>query len=191
MTKTYDITQKSELNTYLTPEFIYKPIMTFENIERFDFDVCCSEPNIPAFYHITIYGGYYYKNSNQLQDRDCGLKTKWLYTCWMNPPFNEADKWVKKAYKESQGGAQVWAILPLRPETVYFRDYIFNNPDCFWVSLTKNKNLGFLHPETKQFMGQFAKPLCLVYFGKGAKEKAIRWASENPIPGVVHFKLGG
>jgi len=185
MVKTYDITQKSERNDYQTPEFIYKPILGFEKIRYFDIDLCCDEENIPAKKHYKKYIG-------------CSLKRPWFVSGdeinFFNPPFNIAYKFIKKAVKEVKeksicGG--IYSILPLRPETVYFRDYIFNNPDCFWVSLTKNKNLGFIHPETKQFMGQFATPLCLVYFGKDAKEKAIQWAYENPIPGVVHFKFGG
>lgn len=178
MTKVYENTQKSERNDYQTPEFIYKPILRFEEVREFDLDVCCSVQNIPARRYIT----------DGILD---GLSIAWCDLNWMNPEFVKADKWIKKAYEESLKGRNTYAILPARIETVYFAKYIKNNPNCFWVSLTKNKNLGFIHPETKQFMGQYKNPLCIVYFGSNAKERAIRWHKEQPIPGSVHYFIGG
>ena len=176
---------------YLTPESIYRPILRFIGVESFWIDVCCSDYNIPSFLYITsrcFYHvdreGYVYPQFNESGPVD-GSTYDWHGHCWMNPPYDQLGKWIKKAYEESQNSAEVWCIFPNRTETAYFHKYILNNPNCFRVILQKNKDLGFLHPETKEFMGQYKNPLCICYFGKNAKEYAKRWSVEQPIKGCV------
>ena len=176
MTK-YNFTSKS--NDYHTPPEIYKPILDFIGQDKFCLDVCCSAKNIPAKIHIVA--GY-----------DNGLKIDWNHrVCWMNPPYNQCDKWVAKAYHETQKGwGEVWGIIPNRTETKYFHKYILGNPDSFRILL--KKEWSFIHPETGDYCRDkegkkavYKNPLCIVYFGKRAKEYAY-YLKEKPIlNGVV------
>ena len=45
------------------------------------------------------------------------------YICWMNPPFKQVGKWVKKAYNESQKGATVVCLVASRTNTNWWHDY--------------------------------------------------------------------
>ena len=48
------------------------------------------------------------------------------FVFWMNPPYGwEISKWVKKAYEEAQKGAKVICLIPYRPDTRYWFDYIW------------------------------------------------------------------
>jgi phage N-6-adenine-methyltransferase len=55
-----------------------------------------------------------------------GLKQTWSGACWMNPPYGrEIYQWIKKASDESHKGATVVALLPVRTDTKWFHDYIY------------------------------------------------------------------
>jgi phage N-6-adenine-methyltransferase len=56
-----------------------------------------------------------------------GLKQDWSKdVCWMNPPYGrEQIKWIKKAYQESLKGATVVCLIPARPDTIIWHEYIF------------------------------------------------------------------
>jgi phage N-6-adenine-methyltransferase len=60
-----------------------------------------------------------------------GLKQPWEGRCWMNPPYgrNHTNKWVEKAFNESRKGCLVVALLPVRTDTRWFHDFIYNKPD--------------------------------------------------------------
>lgn len=40
--------------------------------------------------------------------------------CWMNPPYSDIEPWTKKALAESQDGALVVALLPVRTDLLWF-----------------------------------------------------------------------
>ncbi len=76
----------------------------------FNLDVCATKKNAkcPKYYN----------------RRDNSLTKLWRYgICWMNPPYNECAKWVKKAYEESQKGATVVCLLPSKTDTAWWHDY--------------------------------------------------------------------
>jgi phage N-6-adenine-methyltransferase len=56
-----------------------------------------------------------------------GLKQDWSKDiCWMNPPYGRHQiKWIQKAYKESLKGATVVCLIPARPDTIVWHEYIF------------------------------------------------------------------
>lgn len=60
-------------------------------------------------------------------EEDDGLSQDWSKdVCWMNPPYGrEIKHWIKKAYEESLKGAVVVALIPYRPDTKYWFDYIW------------------------------------------------------------------
>jgi len=151
-------------NRYLTPPILIEnglkllsQIKGVATIDKFDLDVCCSNHNVPAKEYFTF------------PEHD-GLKETWKEYNWCNPPFNECDKWVKKAYSESLEGKTTVMLIPARTETKYFHEYILypetKNVEVVWL----RKGYRFLNAETKEEMGIFKNALCFVIF-KGVKQK--------------------
>lgn len=134
---------------YLSPPELVNIALEDFNIDYFDCDVCCSQENIPAL--------HYYKNGEIN-----GLSEYWYKVNWCNPPYNECEKWVEKAYDEQQIGKTTVMLIPVRTETKYWHDYILFNPNIKikWL----RKGYQFLNPETKESMGVFKNALALVYF---------------------------
>lgn len=178
----------SQRHDYMTPlPELINPLLKFINISYFTTDVCCSKTNIPASIH-------YFDGITD------GLKEIWKGICWLNPPYKTMVDWIKQAYFCACEGksCEVWAIVPARTETVFWKKYISENPDCFVVFL--KKELCFIDPATNDYVkilvkkkikgvetevwvkGKYKNPLAIVYFGKNAEEYAKRWNQEQPLP---------
>lgn len=100
---------ESKRQDWETPDEIFKPL---DDEFQFLLDVCATSENkkCPLFFN---------------KERD-GLTQDWsIFTgaCWMNPPFGEQGKWVRKAYQESRKGAIVVCLLPSRTNTNWWHDY--------------------------------------------------------------------
>lgn len=155
---------ESNSGDYLTPETIYAPLLKEIGRNEFDCDVCCSADNIPAIARFKLDGFYIY--GNKVGEVD-GLRGGWSPINWLNPPFKECAKWVKKASQEQLKGNTTYAILPVRTETAYWAKYILdekggtNRPDVEVRFL--RKGLKFLAPDGKE-MDVFKNPLAIVIF---------------------------
>lgn len=59
---------------------------------------------------------------------DDGLRQPWApHRVFMNPPYGtkgQINRWVRKAYEESQRGALVVGLLPARTDTTWWQDHI-------------------------------------------------------------------
>lgn len=175
----------SARNDWCTPPFITDAILKLMECGMFNMDVCCTKPNIPAYFHLTENGC--------LEHPLCcydSLNTDWSGMCFMNPPYADLiKKFVKKAYDEvekSNGFTSVWAILPSRTENGYYHDLIFNNPNCFFVLL--RGGIGMINPDTKEQTPASNKYI-LVYFTKQAEMWYNRWNELKPLKGKA--VLGG
>ena len=147
----YNFEQKR--NDYETPPELVKLALDWIGAEKFDLDTCCSRNNIPAKKYFI----------NGFAD---GLTWDWEKLNWCNPPYNECEKWVKKAYHEQQKGNYTVMLIPVRTETKYWQDYIINN---YRICLDSDvqflrKGWGFIDPETKENLGVFKNALALVFF---------------------------
>lgn len=143
---------------YKTPPDIYEKILQYAGIEEFDLDVCCSEHNIPAKKH----------NDSFFVD---GLQTEWRGKCFLNPPFNQAIKWVKKAVESvyNYSDTEVYAVLPAdRFETKFYQENIVLNHHCIFGFLPGKQ--GFIIP------GQENEPI------KPSQKIAIVIFTRKPIP---------
>jgi hypothetical protein len=185
---------------YMTPPEIYNSVLNLIGVSEFDIDVCTTEFNIPAVVHFTdngVYfmGDFFLKEKCKIDESD-GLSNIWYGYCWLNPPFEEVNKWVEKAvFEVKEHFAEVWGIIPCRTETKFFQNYIIKNPNAFHVPL--RKGVCFIDPVTKEpckrmveknkkINGEVVKikveenspyknPLCIVYFGNNAVEWARQW----------------
>lgn len=177
----YNFEQKR--NDYMTPPKLVTDLLNEIGRKEFDCDVCCSTNNIPATVH--FYNG--------VTD---GLKQyNWQKLNWMNPPFDECPKWIKKAYAEQQKGNTTYMLIPVRTETSYWHDCILDNPHCEIRYL--RKGLSFIDPETmrpvqmevkdkktglKRFVdGVYKNALAIVIFrGVEAAEKQLNCLCRQP-----------
>ncbi|GIN38409.1 phage N-6-adenine-methyltransferase [Heyndrickxia oleronia] len=96
-----------------------------------------------------------------------GLKQDWSKDiCWMNPPYGrEQIKWIKKAYQESLKGATVVCLIPARPDTIVWHEYIFPNAEVRFIK----GRLKFVGAETGALF-----PSALVIFGEKAEIGTIK-----------------
>lgn len=60
---------------------------------------------------------------------DNGLLQSWGERCFCSPPYGrEISQWVCKASDESKSGTTVVMLLPVRTDTRWFYEYIYQNP---------------------------------------------------------------
>lgn len=163
----------AQRDDYLTPHSFIQKVLQKENLPYFDCDVCSSLYNIPAL----IYGtkdGFFIpdgEKKHQVQKED-GLKGNWYTNNWCNPPFKKCENFVKKAVIEQAKGKTTYMLIPARPETKYWQEWILQNgkPNRKNVEVTfLKKGLKFIHPDTKEVMGVYKNPLAYVVF-RGEKE---------------------
>lgn len=104
-----------KVTEWQTPKELYEQLN--QNFS-FDLDPCTTKDNplnTPIFYT---------KEEN-------GLSRIWFGNVFVNPPYNEIEKWLKKAVEEIQNNPKINNIvflLPVRSDTKWFHEYIYNKP---------------------------------------------------------------
>lgn len=98
---------ESRRQDWETPNSIFDPLNTEFS---FTLDVCATEDTAKCQSFLTA--------EEDALNRDWGT-----HVCWMNPPFREQKKWVKKAYEASCSGATVVCLVPSRTNTNWWHDY--------------------------------------------------------------------
>ena len=83
----------------------------YDSIYNFTLDVAASVTNAKCARFFSI-------------DND-GLKNDWNGVIWCNPPYRNVKLWIKKAYEESIKGATVVMLIPARPDTKAWHEYVF------------------------------------------------------------------
>ncbi len=109
----------------------------------FDLDVC-------ACYKNTKCDLYLNKEIDSLYV-DWHNQMNFSFVYWMNPPYSRGniDKFVKKAYEESQKGCTVVGLLPLRSAS-WFHKYVMKAHEIRFLT----RRVKFIDPETgKQTKG--------------------------------------
>lgn len=165
---------------YLTPHSFIQKVLKEENLSYFDCDVCSSMYNIPALVYGTKDGFYISdgEKKHKVQKED-GLKGNWYTKNWCNPPFADCEKFVKKAVIEQAKGKTTYMLIPARPETKYWQDWILKNgkinKENVEVTFLK-KGLKFINPDTKEEMGVYKNPLAYIVF---------RGVYKNPLAHIV------
>lgn len=94
------------------------PKTLFDEINKefnFELDPCTSmsKPNNLGTPHYFLY-----------PDKD-GLQEDWskYKSAFVNPPFRDASKWIKKCYEENKKGVTIVLLLPSKTETAWWHDY--------------------------------------------------------------------
>lgn len=69
-----------------------------------------------------------------LTAEDDGLAARWHGRVFVNPPYSRGiSDWVKKCWLESGSGCVVIGLVPARPDTGWWHDYIANKADIFML----------------------------------------------------------
>lgn len=104
---------------------------------------------------------------------DDGLSKSWANeVVFVNPPYGDISKWVKKAYEEStQSNATVVMLIPSRTDTRYWHDYIMEGANMIYFVKGRLK---FTNHNDKQNAAPF--PSAVVVFDSGK----FRWISSPP-----------
>lgn len=135
--------QKHRLHIYKKNDVVKTPKYFYDELHRiynFDFDPC---PVNPVFN---------------------GLNIEWGRMNYVNPPFSEIGKWLKKGVEEMEKGKNSLFLITFRPNNKYWLQYIFPNTKHVYLI---NKGIVF-----EGYSRELPIPLCLVYFnGKTKKEK--------------------
>ena len=136
-----DILFSSKSGDWETPQWLFDH---YNRIFNFELDVCASDTN-------TKCDAYFTKEDN-------GLKSPWLATNWMNPPYGkEINKWVEKAYNESLDiNTLVVCLLPARTDTKWWHEYVMKGDVIHFIK-------GRLRFSNQTNSAPF--PSCIVIFG--------------------------
>ncbi len=71
-----------------------------------------------------------------------GLKVKWKFKTYVNPPYSNPLPWVEKALKEWKEGCTIVMLLPVDTSTKWFAKLIEAKAHIFWhngrLRFTKN-----------------------------------------------------
>ncbi len=107
-----------------TPQYVFD---YFNRIYKFDLDVCATKDN---------------KKCERYFDKETdGLKQDWYGNCWMNPPYSQCAKWIKKAYEESRSNiCRVVCLIPARTDTRYWHQYVTHGSVFFIKGRLKFSN---------------------------------------------------
>lgn len=122
----------------------------------FDLDACATKWNAKV-------KRYYSPRIN-------GLSQRWAGTVWMNPPYSQIPKWVRKAWISSLLGATVVGLLPARTDTRWWFDYVL-----------KAKEIRFLKGRIRFGDGRGAAPFpsCVAVWETGySGEPKVVWVSK-------------
>lgn len=114
----------SNNQVYETPDEIFDPLNHEFN---FDLDVCADSNNNKCL--------------NYFDEQMNGLNQKWKGVCWMNPPFKDVQKWVKKAYEETFNGVTTVALVCAKTNTNWFHQYCLTNEVRFIKGRPKFKGM--------------------------------------------------
>lgn len=124
------------------------PWRLFHDLDReffFTLDVCASARNAKCrrFY----------------SEADDGLAQPWTGSCWMNPPFGGAGRWVERAWRAARlEGATVVCLLPVWSDLGWWHDWAM-----------RANEIRFLRGRLRFEGARGAAPmaLCLVIFRPG------------------------
>ena len=124
-----DVKYKSSRDDYKTPPVIYNRLLKIFGANEFDYDVACSDFNIPAKNHFTI--------------KENGLKQEWNGFCFCNPPWKKTEKWIRKAVNEKTA-ITAFVIASDRFYVKYMQDCVLKNERAVFLVMPKKQ--GFIIP---------------------------------------------
>jgi transcriptional regulator with XRE-family HTH domain len=69
-----------------------------------------------------------------LAEADDGLSVPWRGRCFVNPPYGRGmSNWIRKCFDEAQRGCVVVGLIPARPDSNYWHEYVAAHADVFML----------------------------------------------------------
>lgn len=69
-----------------------------------------------------------------LTAEDDGLSARWHGRVFVNPPYSRGiAEWIRKCWSESESGCVVIGLVPARPDTGWWHDYIAEKADIYML----------------------------------------------------------
>jgi site-specific DNA-methyltransferase (adenine-specific) len=97
----------SEAQDWETPRYIFAALNTEFG---FTVDACATADNA--------------KLERYWTEKDNGMAQDWSdEIVWMNPPYNRAEEWMRKAWQESRRGATVVCLVYARTDSAWWHKY--------------------------------------------------------------------
>ena len=110
--KAEQLAARKRRDEYATPDDLFKALNAEFN---FDLDACASVENFKCNRFYT------------LEAREDGLTLPWSPgPVWVNPPYSQIGKWVKKASDEAQNGVTSVMLIPNSTGARYWHKHIQN-----------------------------------------------------------------
>lgn len=99
---------------------------------------------------------------NYFTEEDDGLAQSWAgHTVFVNPPYSDSKKWIKKAYEEAhQLNTTVVMLIPSRTSTRAWADYVMKSSEVRFIK----GRLKFVDPDTGEPGAPALFPSCIVVF---------------------------
>jgi len=109
----------SNSDEWETPQILFNEL---DGEFNFDRDPCATSKNAKCCQ-------YYTKEDNGL---NWSFRNEGIF---INPPYSQIDKWVKKAYEESEFAKVIVMLIPARTDTRWFHKYIYlrNNVEIRFI----------------------------------------------------------
>tara|TARA_R110000824_G_scaffold55256_8_gene152311 strand:+ start:1140 stop:1619 length:480 start_codon:yes stop_codon:yes gene_type:complete len=150
----------SKSQEWETPQDLFDQ---FNSKFNFEVDVCATVENA--------------KCSSFFSIDDDGLSKSWApQICWCNPPYGRSIKhWIEKSQKEAELGATVVCLIPARPDTSYWHDFIFPFAEIHFI----RGRLKFGHAKHGAPF-----PSAVVVFRPGGIDPLTRWDKVRRSMGV-------
>lgn len=105
----------SSKQNYQTPPEFLAAVKRYLGIQKFAYDLA-AEP------HTAAAERYFTKETDGLAQSWTGHDFRgWL---WLNPPYDDIPRWVKKAYEQSLRGAKVAVLVPASVGANWWRDWV-------------------------------------------------------------------
>lgn len=159
-TRTQQTMFSSKSNEWGTPQYFFDKL---NKTYKFTLDPCCTP--------LTAKCDKYYTRE------DDGLSKSWKdEIVFVNPPYGDISKWVKKSYEESKhNNATVVMLIPSRTDTRYWHDYVMEASAIYFIK----GRLKFENGDDKQNAAPF--PSAVVVFDLGR----FRWVSGPTLKTMV------
>ena len=150
-TQTQKTMFSSKSNEWETPQDFFNKL---NKKFKFTLDPCSTHDNRKCKKYYTIW--------------DNGLSRSWKNErVFVNPPYSDVGKWVKKSYEEStENGATVALLIPARTDTKYWHDYVM--PSASVVYFVKGR-LKFVNNSDTNESNSAPFPSAVIVFG------GLRW----------------
>ena len=93
-----------------------------------------------------------------------GLEIEWQDGTFVNPPYSEVKRWIKKAAEEHKKNKTVVMLMNAITDTKAFHEYIYNKPNVD-VEFIQGR-IKFINPEAPEKRNPNVKASMLVIFKK-------------------------